>query len=333
MDLSCKYMGLQINSPLVVGACDLATSVETVKKLEAAGAGMLVMHSLFEEQFAVERAELRWAMEHGWSPEPPQATGLPDADEFRMRPEEYYALVTKLKAAVKIPVVGSVNGTTPGNWVLYARRMEEAGADAIELNVYDPTMDPALGGTAVEARVLDIVKLVRQAVKVPLAVKLSPFYSSFANLALQLDNAGVDGIVLFNRFYQPDIDIDKLDVFRSLKFSTSDELLLRLRWTAALYGRLRSSLAVTGGVHTGGDVIKSILAGATVVQMASCLIDHGPEHMLGIWKEIQGWMASKNISALSTLRGKLSLQQSGKRATFERVNYVNILTGKEASAS
>ena len=329
MDLSTTYLGLKLTSPLVVGACDLATSVETVKKLETAGAGMVVMHSLFEEQFAVERSELRWAMEHGWSPEPATRGALPEADEFKMRPDEYCAQIAALKAAVRIPIVGSVNGVTPGNWVLYAKRMEEAGADAVELNIYDPTTDSTVTGSAVEERALEVVKLVRRAIKVPLAVKLSNSYSSFANLAVQMDHAGADGLVIFNRFYQPDIDVQRMEIFRTLKLSTPDELPLRLRWAAALHGHIRASIAVTGGVHTGFDVVKSVLAGAHVVQMASALLEHGPEHLLNVWRQIQGWMSSKNVRSLDSIRGKLSIRDSGRTAAYERLNYLNILVGKD----
>ncbi len=330
MDLATNYLGLRLKSPLVVGASGLAVKVETVRQLEAAGAGMVVMHSLFEEQFAVEQANRHWSMEHGSGPEAittdgSAAGGLPDWDEFRMSPDEYYELIATLKKNVRIPVVGSINGVTVGNWVVFAQRMEQAGADAIELNIYDPTMDPTVTGLLVEQRALEIVKLVRRAIRVPLAVKLSPYYSSFAHLAVQLDQIGADGLVLFNRFLQPDINVQREDVFRTLRYSTSDELLLRLRWTAALFGRIKASIAVTGGVHNGEDVIKSLLAGASVVQMASCLLEKGATHLLSIQQQIEAWRRGKKIESLSEIRGKMSILKSGHAATYERVNYVSIL--------
>jgi dihydroorotate dehydrogenase (fumarate) len=333
MDLSTMYLGLRLKSPLVLGACELAMSVETVRKLEAAGAGMVVMHSLFEEQFTAEQIALRWGMEHGSGPDPESAEALPGADEFKMHPEEYYAQIAKLKKEVQIPIVGSINGVTAGNWVMYARRMAEAGADAIELNVYDPTMDVAVSGAQVEQRVLEIFKLVKGAVKVPVAVKLSPFYSSFANLALQLDNAGADGLVIFNRFYQPDINVNTMDVFRTLKLSTPDELLLRLRWAAALADKIKAGIAITGGVHSGEDVAKCMLVGAQVVQMTSSILEKGVGHVAVVKQQLESWMRGRKIETLGAVRGKLSLANSPNRSAVERVNYVNLLVGKEEPAA
>jgi dihydroorotate dehydrogenase (fumarate) len=328
MELPTTYLGLRLNSPLVVGSGPF-DMLDTAKACAAAGAGMLVMHSLFEEQFAAERAAQYWSMEHGAGPDEYEAMVEIDPSEakaFGLSPQEYFERVAQLKKELPIPVMGSINGTTPGNWVLYAQSMEEAGADAIELNLYDPVMDTEVSGAEIEARMLQVVKLVRRAVQVPLAVKLSPFYSSVAHLARQFDNEGIDGIVLFNRFYQPDFDIrNEVKLLTKLNLSTSDELAPRLRWVAALYGRLRASLAVTGGVHTGEDVIKAVLAGGDVVQVVSALIRHGPGRLTTIRSEMEQWMSNHQITGLDGIRGAMSLQKVLNRENYDRVNYVGIL--------
>jgi dihydroorotate dehydrogenase (fumarate) len=290
---------------------------------------MLVMHSLFEEQFAAERAAQYWSMEHGAGPEDFESMvqiDPTDADAFGLAPTAYYERVASLKKMLSIPIVGSINGTTPGNWVLFAQGMEEAGADAIELNLYDPAMDTEVTGAEIEEKMLQVVKLVRRAVQVPLAVKLCPFYSSVANLARQFDNEGIDGLVLFNRFYQPDFDIrGELKLNKLLNLSTSAELPQRLRWTAALFGRLRGSLAITGGVHTGDDVIKSVLAGADVVQIVSAIIKHGPTRLQTIRGEMEKWMKEHALGSLNGIRGAMSLRKVLNPENFDRVNYVGIL--------
>jgi len=319
---------MKLGSPLVVGSGPFDT-LETAKECQAAGAGMLVMHSLFEEQFAAERAAEYWSMEHGAGPDEYEAMVQIDpaeAEKFGLAPEAYYERLALLKKTLTMPIAGSINGTTPGNWVLYAQGMEEAGADAIELNLYDPVMDTEISGAEIEGRMLEVVKLVRRAAQVPLAVKLSPFYSSVAHLARLFDNEGIDGIVLFNRFYQPDFDIrGEVKLSKKLNLSTSEELPQRLRWVAALYGRLRASLAITGGVHTGDDVIKSVLAGADVVQVVSAVIEHGPARLTEIRTEMEQWMGQHGLSGLDAIRGALSLQKVLNREHYDRVNYVGIL--------
>jgi len=327
---------MKLSSPLVVGSGPFDTP-ETAKECQAAGAGMLVMHSLFEEQFAAERAAEYWSMEHGAGPDEYETMVQIDPAEdqaFGLTPNEYYELLALLKKILTIPVVGSINGTTPGNWVLYAQGMEEAGADAIELNLYDPVMDTEVSGAEIEARMLEVVKLVRRAVQVPLAVKLSPFYSSVAHLARQFDNLGIDGIVLFNRFYQPDFDIrgQDLKLGTSLNLSTSLELPMRLRWVAALYGRLRAGLAITGGVHTGEDVIKSVLAGADVVQVVSELIVNGPKQIGLIRSRMEEWMTQHKVGSLESIRGAMSLQKVLNPVHYDRVNYLGILREGAAAA-
>lgn len=335
MDVTVRFLGLNLSSPLVVGSGPFDTP-ETAQDCAAAGASMLVMHSLFEEQFAAERAAQYWSMEHGAGPDEYEAMQVDPADKmaFGLAPEEYFERLASLKKTLTIPVAGSINGTSPGNWVIYAQQMEEAGADAIELNLYDPIMDTEISGAQIEERMLDVVRLVRRAVQVPLAVKLCPYYSSVAYLARQFDNLGIDGIVLFNRFYQPDLDIrgETPKLGTSLNLSTSLELPQRLRWAAALYGRLRAGLAITGGVHTGDDVIKAMLAGADVVQVVSELIVHGPKQMGVIRTRMEEWMAQHKVESLEAIRGQMSLQKVLNPEHYDRVNYVGILREGAQSA-
>jgi dihydroorotate dehydrogenase (fumarate) len=325
MDLSTSFVGLTLKTPIILGSGPLDQTVDLARRCESAGAGMLIMHSLFEEQFAAEQVANHWSMEHGSGPDPLAAMQIDDANTFILRPEEYYERLAELKKALGIPVAGSINGISAGNWVMYAREIEEAGADAVELNVYDPVMNGSLSSKDVEGRLLEVVKLVRRAVEVPLIVKLSPFYTSVAYLVRQLDAAGVDAVALFNRFYQPDINLDELVAYRTLRFSTSDELPMRLRWAAALSGTIKAKIAVTGGVHTGYDVLKAVLAGADVVQVVSAVIQHGPKHLATMHEEVEKWMAERGESSLGSLRGRLSLQNAPDRDVYDRANYVKLL--------
>ena len=325
MDMSTTFLGLTLPSPIILGSGPLDQTLDLARACEQAGAGMLIMHSLFEEQFTAEQVADHWSMEHGSGPDPLAALAIDDADTFILRPQEYYERLTELKSALRIPVAGSINGITAGNWVMYAREMEEAGADTVELNVYDPVMNGGLSSRDVEGRLLEVVKIVRHAIEIPLVVKLSPFYTSIAHLARQLDAAGVDGIAIFNRFYQPDIDVEAIEAYRTLRFSTSEELPLRLRWAAALSGNIKASIAVTGGVHTGHDVIKAILAGAHVTQVVSAIIQKGPGHLTKMLEEIDMWMTQRGETSLDGIRGRLSLQNAPDRDVYDRVNYVKLL--------
>jgi dihydroorotate dehydrogenase (fumarate) len=327
MDTTTTYLGLTLKSPIVVGSGPLDQTFDLAKECEAAGAGMLVMHSLFEEQFTAEQLANHWAMEHGSGPELGEHTEVDDADAYLLRPEEYFERLAALKQSLKIPLTGSINGVTPGNWVMYAREMQEAGADAIELNVYDPVVQGDKTSMEVEARLLQIVRLVRRAVHIPLSVKLSPFYTSFGYVARQLDKEGVDGITMFNRFYQPDIDVENMRVNRSLRLSVPEELNLRLRWTAALSGQVKASLAVSGGVHTGRDILKAVLAGAHVVQVVSAVMRNGPAQIGKMLTEMDKALTARGGGAvtLASLRGRLSLENAGDRDAYERANYVQLL--------
>lgn len=324
MDLSTKYLGLDLANPLMPGASPLVDDLGMVRRLEDAGASAIVMHSLFEEQIQSEEREARLLESHGES-HAEAVSYMPDTGIFPLGPDEYLEQVQRIRRAVAVPVIASLNGTTPSSWIEYARLIEQAGAHALELNVYELATDPLEEGEEVERRALDTAEAVKGSVSIPVAVKLSPFFSSFSNLAARLDEAGVDGLVIFNRFYQPDIDMEALDVLPTVRLSDSGELLLRLRWLAILSGRVRASLAVTGGVHTAADAIKAVMAGAHAVQMVSALLKRGPEHLRRVRDEMAQWMEEHAYESLAQMRGSMSLVRSGNPSAFERANYMRVL--------
>jgi len=325
MNLSTNYLGLQLPNPLMPGASPMADQLDWVKRLEDAGAAAIVMRSLFEEQITHEQQGMVYHMEVHEESFAEALSYFPKPDDFRFGPVEYLDQIKRVKAAVKIPVIASLNGTTAEGWLSYAKDIEQAGADALELNVYYLATDARETSEAAEHRVLDVVKVVKQAVKIPVAVKLSPFFSSLAHMAAGLDHLGADGLVLFNRFYQPDIDVEALEAVPSLHLSDSSELLLRLRWLAILSGKVRASLAVSGGVHTATDAIKAIMTGASAVQMVSALLNHGPQHVKVIRDDIVKWMEDHEYESLEQMRGSMSLERSPDPAAFERANYMRIL--------
>ena len=325
MDLSVKYLGLTLAHPLMTGASPFVDDLDRVKRLEDAGASAITMHSLFEEQISGEEVATARATETHANSSGEASSYLPDPPDFHLGPDEYLEQLRKLKKAVRVPVIASLNGTTRGGWLRYAKLMQEAGADALELNVYDLATDVETRGDAVEERMISVVKAVKKEVSIPVAVKLSPFYSSLANLAGQLDQAGVDGLVLFNRFYQPDINVEELEVERSLQLSTSSELPLRLRWLAILSGRVRPSLAVTGGVHTPADVIKAIMAGAHAVQLVSALLQRGPEYLRVLRGEMARFLEEHDYESLDQMRGSMDLLACPDPKAYERANYMHIL--------
>jgi dihydroorotate dehydrogenase (fumarate) len=324
MDLSTKYLGLDLASPLMPGASPLVDDLGMVRRLEDAGASAIVMHSLFEEQILSEEREARLLESHQES-HAEAVSYLPDPGIFTLGPDEYLEQVQRIRRAVAVPVIASLNGTTPSSWIEYARLIEQAGAHALELNVYELATDPLEEGEEVERRALETAEAVKGSVSIPVAVKLSPFFSSFANLAARLDKAGADGLVIFNRFYQPDIDMEALDVLPTVRLSDSGELLLRLRWLAILSGRVRASLAVTGGVHTAEDAVKAVMAGAHAVQMVSALLKRGPEHLRRVRDEMAQWMEEHAYESLAQMRGSMSLVRSGNPAALERANYMRVL--------
>lgn len=330
MDLSTSYLGLHLPHPLMPGASPMVDDLDTVRRLEDAGAAAIVMHSLFEEQIVQEQLTTFHHLETSAESFGEALTFLPAPSEYALGPYQYLDHLARIKAAVRIPVIASLNGTTLGGWLEYARLMQEAGADALELNVYYLAADPQETAEAVEGRTLSLLRAVKQAVTIPVAVKLSPFFSGMAHLAVQLDAAGADGLVLFNRFYQPDIDIEQLEIVPRLELSTSAELLLRLRWLAILHGRVRASLAVTGGVHTAADAIKAVMAGATAVQMVSALLHRGPEYLATVHREMMQWMDEHGYESLRQMRGSMSHACCPNPGAIERTNYIRILQGWRA---
>jgi dihydroorotate dehydrogenase (fumarate) len=325
MDLSTTYLGLRLANPFMPGASPLVDNLDTVKKLEDAGAAAIVMHSLFEEQITGEQLNTIYHMEMYANSVSEALSYFPSTREFAFGPDEYLEHIRKVKKTVNVPVIASLNGSTLGGWVDYAKQIEQAGADALELNVYHLATDPVETGAAVDQRVLDVAKAVKAATAIPLAVKLSPFFSSLTNLCCQLDELHVDGIILFNRFYQPDIDLELLEAVPKLQLSDSSELLLRLRWLAIISPHVQASLAASGGIHSGTDAAKAIMAGARGVQIVSALLERGPQYLGTIIKEMTDWMEQNEYTAVRLMQGSMSLVRCPDPHAFERANYMRVL--------
>jgi dihydroorotate dehydrogenase (fumarate) len=318
-DLRTRYLGMELRSPLVASSSPLTGSLDGLRRLEAAGVGAVVLPSLFEEELG--DAAPRPGPEHGG-----QAG-------YGAGPAAYLSLVSQAKASLSVPVIASLNGVSRSGWVRYAARLEQAGADALELNVYYVSSRPGLSGSEVEWRYLDVVRAVRLATRLPLAVKLSPYFSAMANMAGQLVEAGANGLVLFNRFYQPDLDIEAMEVLPALELSSSTELRLSLRWIAILHRRHRVSLAASTGVHTATDVLKVLLAGADVAMMTSALLRNGPDHLRPLETRVHDWMDRHGFETLAQLRGRLSQQSVPDPAAFERANYIRTLASHPVPGS
>ncbi len=325
MDLSTTYLGLELAHPLIPGAGPLGDDIDTVCRLEDAGAPAIVLRSLFEEQVTREEVGTIHHMETHGESFPEALSYFPQPEDFTLKPDDYLEHIANIKKAVRIPAIASLNGTTLGGWLRYAPLMEEAGADALELNIYEIETVPEVGANDIEDRILAILAAVKSKVRIPVAVKLSPFYTSFAQLAHRLDANGADGLVIFNRFYQPDIDVDELEVTRSLRLSDSSELLLRLRWLAILSGQLKAGLAVTGGVHTVLDVVKAVMTGADAVQMVSALLLNGPGHLTDLRKGLEQWLEEHEYESLEQMRGSMNLERCPDALAYERVNYIETL--------
>jgi len=325
MDLSTTYLGLELPHPFMPGASPLVDDLDTVKRLEDAGAAAIVMHSLFEEQITREQLSTVLDMEMHADSYAEALSYFPEPKDFALGPEPYLDQLRRVKAAVGIPVIASLNGTSPAGWLDYARLIQEAGADALELNVYYLATHEWEPGEAVERRVLDVARTVKGAVSIPVALKLSPYYSSLTWLASELDKAGVDGLVLFNRFYQPDIDVANLETSPTLRLSDSSELLLRLRWLAILASKLKGSLAASGGVHTAVDAVKAIMAGADAVQVVSALLVNGPEYLEVLRAGLTAWMEEHEYGSLEQMHGSMSHANSPNPEAIERANYMKIL--------
>ncbi len=325
MDLKTTYLGLTLKNPIIPSASPLSRSVDVMKRLEDAGASAIVMYSLFEEQIAHEAAELDHYLAYGTESFAESLTYFPSVGEYNIGPDEYVELLRSAKQALAIPVIASLNGITAGGWISYAAKLEQAGADAIELNVYYIPTDPHLTSADVEDRYLEILHAVKRAVSIPVAMKLSPYFSSFANMAHRLDQAGADGLVLFNRFYQPDIDLENLEVRPGVTLSTSFAMRLPMRWIAILRGKIKASLAATSGVHTSDDVIKMIMSGADVTMMCSSLLKNGPQHLAHVLKELDRWMIEHEYISIQQMKGSMSQQSIADPSAFERANYMKAL--------
>jgi dihydroorotate dehydrogenase (fumarate) len=325
VDLSTTYLTLKLPHPLILGASPIVHEIDEVKRAVEAGASAIVMHSLFEEQIRLEREGTLRAIETSEESSAEALSYFPKSAEFRLGPDQYLAQIDKVKKATGVPVIGSLNGFTASGWLEYAKLIQQAGADALELNVYFVATDLKQSGETIEARTLDILKTVKKSVTIPVALKLSPFYSSLSHFASRLDTLGADGIVLFNRFYQPDFDLERLEAVPSLRLSDSSELLLRLRWLAILSGKVKASLAVSGGVHTAEDALKSVMAGASAVQLVSVVLKNGPKAITSIRKGMEDWLVDHEYESLKQAKGSMSLEKSPSPAAFERANYMKIL--------
>jgi dihydroorotate dehydrogenase (fumarate) len=324
-DLSTTYLGLPLRSPLVASASPLCEDVGNIRRMEDAGAAAVVLHSLFEEQITLESHHLDRYLSHGTETFAESLTYLPDMARYRLGPDGYLEHVRRAKAAVDIPVIGSLNGISPGGWTDYAKKIQEAGADALELNVYYIPTDPELTGAQVEQRYVDLAREVKAAVGIPVALKLGHAFSAMANLARRLDQTGIDGLVLFNRFYQPDFDLETLDVVPSLTLSSPYEVLLRLHWVAILYGHVRADLAVTGGIHTAQDVVKAMMAGARVAMLTSALLKHGIELLRVVRANLSAWLEAHEYTSIRQMQGSMSYRSVPDPAAFERANYMRVL--------
>ncbi len=324
-DLTTTYLGLQLKNPLVVSASPLSKKVDMVHRLEEAGAAAVVMYSLFEEQITHESHELHHYLERGTHSYAESLSYFPDLDHYNLGPEPYLEHLHRIKRAVSIPIIGSLNGVSDGGWVEYAHKIEQAGADALELNIYDVPTDIDLSGAELEQSFVDLVRDIRARVKLPLAIKLSPFFTSLPHMAKRLVKAGANGLVLFNRFYQPDFDLDELKVVPDLELSTSQDLRLPLRWIAILYGHVTADFALTSGVHTGHDALKAIMAGSSVAMMASELLAHGPGRLPHIIAGIEHWMEENEYESIAQMKGCMSQRAVAEPAAFERANYMKAL--------
>jgi dihydroorotate dehydrogenase (fumarate) len=329
MDLSTTYLGLKLKNPVVAAASPLTADLDFLKRLEDTGAAAAVLHSLFEEQLAHEAAELDHLTRQGTESFAESLSYFPEPEDFRLGPEEYLEHIRRAKAALGIPVIASLNGTTAGGWTKYAMQMEQSGADALELNVYFVAADVNMDGRAVEDLHVDILKAVKAAVRIPVALKLSPYFSGMAAMAKRLDQAGADGLVLFNRFYQPDIDLENLEVVPNLVLSSEYEMRLPLRWIAILHGRLRASLAATSGIATAPGVLKMLMAGADAVQICSVLLRKGIGEVRAILDQMGNWMREHEYESVTQMKGSLSQRAAAQPAAFERANYMKTLNSYE----
>lgn len=325
MDLSTTYMGLKLKNPIVPSSSPLSQNVDNVKKMEDAGAAAVVVYSLFEEQITHESGELDHYLSYGTESYAEALSYFPEPQQFHLTPYQYLDHIAALKKSVNIPVIGSLNGVSTGGWVKYAKNIEQAGADALELNIYYIATNPNLTGSEIETMYVDVLTEVKKNVKIPVAMKLSPFFTSMSNMARRLDNAGADALVLFNRFYQPDFDLEKLEVVPNLVLSTNWEMRLPLRWIAILSGNIKASLGATSGIHSHEDVIKVMMAGGDVAMMASELLVKGIGRITEIIDGLKDWMEKNEYSSIDMMKGSMSQKKIAQPAAFERANYMKLL--------
>ena len=331
MNLSTTYLGLKLRSPLVPSAAQpLTENVDNIKRMEDAGAAAVVLHSLFEEQLSLERREIFESMTQGTDSFAEALTYFPEPSEFHVGPEVYLQNIQKAKASVQIPIIASLNGSTAGGWVEYAQKIEKAGADAIELNIYWIPTDPSLTSIRIEDTYVDILRSVKEQVNIPVAVKLSPFFTNFANMARRLEAVGADGLTLFNRFYQPDMDLESLEVTPNILLSTPMAMRVPLRWIAILRDQVGLSLAATSGIHRATDAIKMLMAGADVTMMCSALLRHGVKQITTVENEIRAWMEEHDYESIEQLKGSMSQKNCPDPAAFERAQYMRAVSSYRA---
>ena len=326
MNLTTNYLGLKLRTPLVPSASPLSENIDDIKKMEDAGASAVVLYSLFEEQLRQDRAELHQSMEQGTESFAEALTYFPEPESFNLGPEEYLKHIAQAKKSARIPIIASLNGSSTGGWTSYAKQIQQAGADALELNIYSIPTDMKLSGADVEQTYLDILKAVKSEVTIPVAVKTSPFFTNFACMAEKLDAAGANGLVLFNRFYQPDIDLETLEVKPNILLSTPMAMRVPLRWIAILHGRLRASLAATSGIHRATDALKMLMAGADVTMLCSTLIRHGVGQIGVIERELIAWLEEHEYESIQQLKGSLSQKKCPAPTAFERAQYMRALS-------
>jgi dihydroorotate dehydrogenase (fumarate) len=329
IDLSTSYLGLNLATPLVASASPLSRDLDGVRRLEDAGASAVVLYSLFEEQLRQEEVDLDYHLHAGTESFAESITFFPQASEFHTGPEGYLKHIRKCKASVKIPIIASLNGSTLGGWTKFAAEIEKAGADAIECNIYSIATNPVLSGADIENMYLEIVQAVKATVTIPVAVKLSPFFSNLANMAQRLDQAGADALVLFNRFYQPDINLQELEIQPNVLLSTPQSLRLPLTWIGILFGRVKANLAATGGVHNAEDVVKVLMVGADVTMLCSSLMRHGINHVRHVQRELREWMEEHEYESVQQMQGSMSQQKCPDPAAFERAQYMRAVKGMQ----
>jgi dihydroorotate dehydrogenase (fumarate) len=328
-DLNTTYLGLKLRSPLVASASPLSRDLDGIARLEEAGAAAVVLYSLFEEQLRQEERDLEYHLENGTESYAESLSYFPQPGEFRTCPEGYLNHIRKAKSATSIPIIASLNGSTLGGWTRFAAEIERAGADALELNIYFLATDPLLSAAQIEQTYLDIAKAVKSTVTIPVAVKLSPFFSNMANMAHRLDAAGADGLVLFNRFYQPDIDLEELELRPNVLLSTPQSLRLPLTWIGILYGKVKANLAGTGGVHNAEDVVKLLMVGANVTMLCSSLLRHGITHLRHVERELREWMEAHEYNSVRQMQGSMSQLRCPDPNAFERAQYMRAVKGMQ----